>query len=484
MKLITKKQAKKIKAKYLKWGSKAFAGAAALSYLLAVYFVLTVSIVPTKYLLLILPITLAAVAGLAYGLIKDNAKNGRKSIALGASAALVTGLCLYAAMLGASTASFIGSLEQGDYTEVEYSIIAKNAKNGNSVELKQNNPTIGYLANDSNNELVLKAVKSRTNAAPSSYSDLATATNGLDEGAVTTAVLRSSYMALLQDNYSTFYKSSRVLDTFKIRVKNASAAKAVDTTKPFVVYISGIDTYGDVSAVSRSDVNILAVINPQTKKILLVNTPRDYYVQLNGTTGVRDKLTHAGIYGVDVSRKTLQDLYAVNIDNYLRINFTSLKTIVDRLGGVEVISSYSFKSGRYNFTKGPNMLDGAAALEFSRNRYAFEDGDRQRGKNQQLVIEAIIKKATGADVIVNYQSILSSLTGTFQTDASRAQTSALIKQQLDSLGDWKVESISVDGSGKTAPTYSMGAQPLYVMEPNIDTVNTAKAKIAEYLVAK
>ena len=481
MKLITKKQAKKIKASYLKWGSKALAGAAALSYLLAVYFVLKIAIIPTKYLVLILPITLAAVAGLVYGLIKDNAKNTRKSIALGATAALVTGLCLYAAMLGASAASFIGSLQQGEYTEVEYSIIAKT---GNSVELKANNPAIGYLADDSNNELVLKEVKSRTNAAPAAYSDLARATNALDEGAVTTAVLRSSYLALLQDNYSTFYKSSRVLDTFKIRVKNASAAKAVDTTKPFVVYISGIDTYGDVSAVSRSDVNILAVVNPQTKKILLVNTPRDYYVQLNGTTGVRDKLTHAGIYGVDVSRKTLQDLYAVNIDNYLRINFTSLKTIVDRLGGVEVISDYSFKSGKYNFTKGPNKLDGDAALEFSRNRYAFEDGDRQRGKNQQLVIEAIIKRATGADVVVYYQSILSSLTGTFQTDASRAQTSALIKQQLNSLGDWKVESISVDGVGKTAPTYTMGAQPLYVMEPSIDTVNAAKAKIAEYLVQK
>ena len=138
----------------------------------------------------------------------------------------------------------------------------------------------------------------------------------------------------------------------------------------------------------------------------------------------------------------------------------------------------------YNFTKGPNKLDGDAALEFSRNRYAFEDGDRQRGKNQQLVIEAIIKRATGADVVVYYQSILSSLTGTFQTDASRAQTSALIKQQLNSLGDWKVESISVDGAGKTAPTYTMGAQPLYVMEPSIDTVNAAKAKIAEYLVQK
>jgi LCP family protein required for cell wall assembly len=427
MRLITKKQAKKIKANYLKWGSKALAGAAALSYLMAVYFVLKIAIIPTKYLVLILPVTLAAVAGLVYGLIKDNAKNARKSVALGATSAIVTGLCVYAAMLGASAASFIGSLQQGEYTEVEYA---------------------------------------------------------LDEGAVSTAVLRSSYLALLQDNYSTFYKSSRVLDTFKIRVKNASAAKAVDTTKPFVVYISGIDTYGDVSAVSRSDVNILAVVNPQTKKILLVNTPRDYYVQLNGTTGVRDKLTHAGIYGVDVSRKTLQDLYGVNIDNYLRINFTSLKTIVDRLGGVEVISDYSFKSGKYNFTKGPNKLDGDAALEFSRNRYAFEDGDRQRGKNQQLVIEAIIKRATGADVVVYYQSILSSLTGTFQTDASRAQTSALIKQQLNSLGDWKVESISVDGTGKTAPTHTMGAQPLYVMEPSIDTVNAAKAKIAEYLVQK
>jgi LCP family protein required for cell wall assembly len=272
-----------------------------------------------------------------------------------------------------------------------------------------------------------------------------------------------------------------VLDTFKVRVKKNSAKAKTDVTKPFIVYISGIDTYGDIASVSRSDVNILAVVNPQTKKVLLVNTPRDYYVQLNGTTGLRDKLTHAGIYGVDASERTLEDLYGVNINNYMRINFTSLMEIVDRIGGVEVNSDVAFKSGKYTFNLGINQLDGKAALEFSRNRYAFAEGDRQRGKNQQKVIEAIINKVGRPDTIIYYQSLLSSLRGTFQTDASQAEISAVVKQQLNSLGEWSVESISVDGAGKLAQTYSYGSQPLYVMEPNIDTVNAAKAKIQEYL---
>ncbi len=469
---------KNIKKNYTKWISKALSGLIVLSYLIATTLVLKTGLVPNKYLLAIVPLSALAVAGLVYGLIKDNAKNKYKSIGLVLASLGMIAVSIYTALLGARAYGLLSSIQEGEYTEIEYSIVAKK---DSGVELRTNNKNIGYISEDTNKDQVLAEVKKRTSAEPAAYKDLANVVTALDTNKVTTDVFRSSYLQLLQDNYSTFYQSIKVLDTFKIKVKKDSNKTKTDVSKPFIVYISGIDTYGDISSVSRSDVNILAVINPQTKKILLVNTPRDYYVQLNGTTGLRDKLTHAGIYGVDVSERTLEDLYDVDINNYMRINFTSLMEIVDRIGGVEVNSDVAFKSGKYTFNQGINKLDGKAALEFSRNRYAFAEGDRQRGKNQQKVIEAIINKVSRPDTIIYYQSLLSSLKGTFQTDASQAEISAVVKQQLNSLGDWTVESVSVDGVGKLAPTYSYGSQPLYVMEPNLDTLNAAKAKIQEYL---
>lgn len=469
---------KNIKANYTKWISKALSGLVVLSYLVATALVLKTGFVPNKYLLAVVPLSALAVAGLIYGLIKDNAKNKYKSLGLVLASIGIIAISVYTAVFGANAYGFLNSIQDGEYTEIEYSIIAKK---DSGVELNTNNKRIGYISEDTNKDLVLKEVKSRTSAEPVAYKDLANVVTALDSKKVDTDVFRSSYLQLLEDNYSTFYQGIKVLDTFKIKVKKDSSMSKTDTTKPFIVYISGIDTYGDIASVSRSDVNILAVVNPQTKKVLLVNTPRDYYVQLNGTLGLRDKLTHAGIYGVDVSERTLEDLYGVNIYNYVRINFTSLMNIVDRIGGVEVNSDVAFKSGKYSFNQGINQLDGKAALEFSRNRYAFAEGDRQRGKNQQKVIEAIINKVSKPDTIIYYQTLLSSLKSTFQTDASQAEISAVVKQQLNSLGDWTVESVSVDGAGKLAPTYSYGSQPLYVMEPNLDTLNAAKAKIQEYL---
>lgn len=267
---------------------------------------------------------------------------------------------------------------------------------------------------------------------------------------------------------------SRNTNEFLNNIQSASkVSTGTNIAKPFVVYISGIDTYGEVSTTSRSDVNILAVVNPQTKKILLVNTPRDYYVQLHGITGPKDKLTHAGIYGIDMSRDTMQDLYDIKIDYTVRINFTSLMNIVDALGGIEVQSDQAFSAGGYNFNVGSNMLNSKQALAFSRERHSFADGDRQRGKNQQRVIEAVIAKASKPNIILNYQSVLSALSNSFQTNASKQEISTIIRQQLDSAGKWQTQSISVDGTGASRATYSMGTQQSYVMIPDQATVDSA-----------
>jgi len=280
--------------------------------------------------------------------------------------------------------------------------------------------------------------------------------------------------------YSVSSATMAFLNTIQANSHTHNIVK-VDTTKPFILYISGIDTYGDISTVSRSDVNIMVVVNPRTHKILLVNTPRDYYVQLHGTTGIRDKLTHSGIYGIDMSVKTMEDLYGTPINYYMRINFSSLTKIIDTLGGVDVNSQYQFTADNYSFNVGINHLNGKQALAFSRDRHSFEGGDRTRGSNQELVIEAIIAKMNNPQTIINYRQIIASLNGVIQTSMSADVISKMISAQLNDMSQWDVKSISVDGTDSHNYTYSMGNMMLYVMEPDVASVNIAKQEIQKYI---
>lgn len=253
----------------------------------------------------------------------------------------------------------------------------------------------------------------------------------------------------------------------------------------FVIYISGIDTYGNVNRRSRSDVNILAAVNTQTKKVVLISTPRDYYVPLSVSGGIKDKLTHAGNFGVECSRDTLGMLYGVNADYYVRMNFTGFIDIIDAIGGVDVNSDYAFCAGGRNFTAGLNTgLTGRQALAFARERYSFASGDRQRGKNQMAVITAMIKKMATPDVVMNYKNVLAAIAGSFQTNFTSEEIYALVHMQIDDMATWTVESYSVDGSGAMLPTYSIPSMNLYVMEPDMNTVAVAREKIKAVLVGQ
>ena len=250
----------------------------------------------------------------------------------------------------------------------------------------------------------------------------------------------------------------------------------------FVVYISGIDTYGNVNRKSRSDVNILMAVNTETKKVLLINTPRDYYVPLSISNGVRDKLTHAGNYGVECSRDTLGMLYGVSADYYVRMNFTGFIDVIDAMGGIDVYSQYTFSSSGCSFVEGWNYgLTGRGALVFARERKSFASGDNQRGKNQMALITAMIKKMATADVIMNYQEVLEAIAGSFQTNFTSEEIYALVHMQIDDMATWSVETYSVTGTGASKTTYSVPSHTAYVMEPNYDTVEEAKEKLKAVL---
>ena len=260
------------------------------------------------------------------------------------------------------------------------------------------------------------------------------------------------------------------------------------TKEPFVVYLSGVDNRGELTENARSDVNILAVVNPVTKQAALINTPRDYYVDLAGTES-KDKLTHAGLYGVETSMATLGNLYGVDVDHYIRINFAGFISIIDAIGGVDVYSDQAFTSvgspGYYDpttFAEGWNHLDGKSALAFARERHAFKTGDIQRGINQMKVIDAMANKLKSPTLLMSFSKLMDAAADCFVTSFSQEQISALVRMQLGDLASWDIQSHTVTGSGaKSSKCYSAKGQSLYVMKPDENSVNEAKALIAAVL---
>ena len=260
------------------------------------------------------------------------------------------------------------------------------------------------------------------------------------------------------------------------------------TKEPFVVYLSGVDNRGELTENARSDVNILAVVNPVTKQAALINTPRDYYVDLAGTES-KDKLTHAGLYGVETSMATLGNLYGVDVDHYIRINFAGFISIIDAIGGVDVYSDQAFTSvgspGYYDpttFAEGWNHLDGKSALAFARERHAFKTGDIQRGINQMKVIDAMANKLKSPTLLMSFSKLMDAAADCFVTSFSQEQISALVRMQLGDLASWDIQSYTVTGSGaNSSKCYSAKGQSLYVMKPDENSVNEAKALIAAVL---
>lgn len=260
--------------------------------------------------------------------------------------------------------------------------------------------------------------------------------------------------------------------------------------EPFMIYLSGSDTrsYDNIPEKGLSDVNMVIAVNPKEHKILMVNIPRDFYVGLWGDENKLDKLTHAGSYGIDCSMETLEGLFDIKFNYYAKINFKSVVDIVDALGGVTVNSEIAFKSSyslsgkKYTFEVGENELTGDAALAFARERKSLAAGDRQRGKNQQIVIKAMVNKVISPSLLnpSKFKDILSAVTSNTKTNFSNKEINQLFKAQLKNMKGWDVESISVDGKGASRKTYSYPRQNLYVMIPDEETVTEAKTALEAF----
>ena len=306
----------------------------------------------------------------------------------------------------------------------------------------------------------------------------------LVSGEAKAIVLNSVFENIIESEYPDY--ASKIRKIYTKNITKEVAAPKISKNKSFNVYVSGIDTYGPISSVSRSDVNIIMTVNRETKKILLTTTPRDSYVPIaDGGNNQKDKLTHAGIYGVDASIHTLENLYGIDLNYYARLNFTSFLKLIDLLGGVDVYNDQEFNAHTNNgkhYPAGTLHLDSKDALGFVRERYSLADGDRDRGRNQQKVIVAIIQKLTSSEALKNYSDIIQGLQDSLQTNMPIETMMDLVNAQLDSGGSYKVNSQDIKGTGRMGlPSYAMPDSNLYMMEIDDSSLATAKSAIQDVM---
>ena len=312
------------------------------------------------------------------------------------------------------------------------------------------------------------------NIQPKVYSGVLTLVNALYNNDVDCIIINESYRAMIEEDFPNFSSDTRVIYSKQYVTEINSPENSDITRNTFNVYVSGIDTYGSITTKSRSDVNMIMTVNPTTKTILLTSIPRDYYIPFNVLGGQRDKLTHSGLYGVNETMQNVASYFGIDIDYFIRVNFDSLIDIVDSLGGIEVYNPQAFK----NFEVGKITLNGEEALAFSRERYSFEDGDKERGRNQMRVITGIINKVLSPAIISNYSELMDKLHVSFQTNMSDEQIISLVRMQLDDMSPWTIQQQSVNGNGQTLYSPIYGSD-LYMMVPYNKSVQNANVKINE-----
>lgn len=376
-------------------------------------------------------------------------------------------------------------------TDIYYVVVNKNSSYEEKSDIK--NKTIYYFEDtneiDKLKEIVTKRLKVTLNEVEN-YHDLF---DGLLENNDKIILINSgSYDALLENDES-YNENLKIIDKIEFeKILESIISETNIMKKPFMVYLSGIDTRTDsMPSRSLSDVNMFIVVNPDTRKILLVNIPRDYYVHLHGKSGLRDKLTHAGILGgLELSKATVEDILGYEADYYARVNFNSVVKLVDAIGGITINSdvNYSFRCWTDRscvFKPGDNKVGGKCALAFARERHAYTTGDRHRGENQQQVIKLVIDKLTSSkSLIQNYDKILKALEGTFESNLSTDNITSVVQFQLNDMESWEFITSNLNGTGGMEPTYSYPNSSLSVMFPDQKTVEEAKAKIKEILEEK
>ena len=411
-----------------------------------------------------------------------NIKKSRKIIALVISCVLRP-VDAYGAIGLGTVAGFFSAITGSDEQTVTFLVITR--KDSDIKELSGlEGRTVGTYMNE---ESVYMAARKKLADEVSvnymtspSISEMASSTlvGGFDA-----TLMTKSHYEMLRDKDKDFRKSTKVLYKFGVKMDEADLAKRVNVTKePFNIYISGLDVSGTIDVTSRSDVNMIMTVNPKTHKILLTSIPRDTVIHMNEKGGAADKLTHTGIYGIGCSLGAVEDLTGLDMNYYVKVNYTTVKKMVDALGGIDVKSDYEFDThgmkAKFHFKKGWNHLDGEHALAFARERKSFPDGDIQRNRNQAKVMSAMLKKATSSrTIMMNYATILNSTKDYMQTNMSQKEIKSLVKKQIAANPKWKIRRQNMEGPSTFMQCYSTGTYEVSVVQVSDESLSKAVKRI-------
>lgn len=455
---------------------------------LALIFLFMMSILPVKYITAVVAVVAVL---LAIGIIMFfvSKKHKAPAIIVGILLLIVSGfVCLGLGYL-IKTRDFFSQTKAREYYVLRYSVFVLDESEYQTIGELSAKKHASYIDTDSMYNEAFDELKQEIyfeTVVKNTFSDAAKALLNHEADFI---LLSDTYCSLLDDVIEDFSTKVRSIYDIDIKTYNVVEVSDVDVLKePFNIYISGIDVNGDISRVSRSDVNMIVTVNPNTHKILLTSIPRDYYVQLHGTTGLRDKLTHSGIYGPTMTIKTVEDFMGIQMNYFVRVNFSSVINLVDAIGGIDITSDTTFRSwtnGACYFYAGNTSHEyGRCALAFARERKSYATGDIHRIQNQQQVMTAILNKLMSSEIIKKYTSVLSAVQDNFETNIPEQKIYQLINNQLDSMPKWQIEDYHLEGYDSYNSVYSYGlaqagdnGSHYFVMEPNYETIEIARNKI-------
>lgn len=447
------------------------------------YEIWAINMLPIKFLIPVCIVLLLIAAGLIWMQYSNKINKFNRMLGKGLmvifSVVMIVGVVY---LSQANTAIDKVTVQAGDK---EYEIISVVVKKDNKAEELKDIKDGTFAIPDKIDQEHTKATVEDINKQLSTTIKTETFTNTNDQAQalmddkVDAMILNEAYRSLLDEKFPSYETDTKVIYTFKIEKEVKEIGKKANVlVDPYNIYISGIDTYGPIATNSRSDVNMIATVNPTTKEILLTSIPRDYYVAQTCQGNAQDKLTHTGIFGIDCTVESMQNFTGLTFNYYVRVNFSSLENIVDAIGGIDIYNQMAFYSGvDGTFIPGGDIhLYGNLALKFARERHAYADGDRQRGRNQMIVLEGIIQKATSPAIITGYSGIMEAVGDSFQTNMTKDEMTSIIKAQLDNGGSWNIQQQSVTGEGGTDWTPANGFNA-YVMYPDQASVDAALANI-------
>lgn len=456
---------------------------------IALFFIYRLGILPFKYFMIIVFIVLV-IDFFIHRLVVS--KNWKKRMWGSCLAFLFMILFSVGIFYESVTLQFFKNAFQSRERIENYQVLVLNSSNyGSLKELKSGKIGVPFAKYSEGASKMQEEIKKKTSLTLQE-SDNSTLVESLMHKNLRVIVMEEAQKNLFMEIDEEFASEVKVLETISVTIQNKIKKKDSEITKkPFHVFISGSDDYGTIADTSRSDMNMIATINPITHQVLITSIPRDYYINLHGIDK-KDKLTHSSLYGIDTSLKSLEDLFDIEIDYYVKVNFSSLVSLVDAVNGIDVNSEEEFTAHYYDeplnewityqFNKGMNHLNGKQALAFSRERKSFLLGDRVRATHQQLVLKSLIDKVISPSILTNYTNLLNALNGSFDTNMHYEDILGFLQKQLDSNPSWNISTFTLEGVDGSEKVYSMPSVSTYVMKPDEESVKEASELMRQIFV--